>query len=211
MTTAAAGFTAHPLPLVEVAAAGTRPIADPATLAPDFAAQHAIVCPDLIVPALLAKLVAQCDASAFVFDEVAGLGTRESESPQRVGGALNILLARAPLFRWLEAVTGCAAIGRVSGWVVQTRPNGTDQLRWHDDLSELDRLLAITIDLGSAPYAGGVFELRKVGDPASVRRFHHARPGTALIFALSPALQHRVTRLESGGPRRLYTGWFLRA
>lgn len=211
MTSTDAAFACPDDPPVEIGPGSTRLTADPAALATVFRAQHAIVCPGLLAAPLLARLTERCDAGRFVPDEVEGLGTRESESPQVVGGALNVLLARAPLYRWLEAVTGCDPIGAVSGRVVQTRPNGTDQLRWHDDLDEPERLLAVTIDLGSVPYTGGVFELRRVGEPDGVRRFRHARAGTGLIFALSPALQHRVTRLEGGGPRRLYTGWFLRA
>lgn len=38
---------------------------------------------------------------------------------------------------------------------------------------------------------------------------HHNKPGTVLIFAVRPDLEHRVTPLTSGGPRRVFAGWFL--
>jgi hypothetical protein len=153
-------------------------------------------------------LLGRCRKGRFVDEPVARLGTRAVESPQRVGPALNVLLHRAALLRWVEAATGCGPIDGVAGRVVQTRANDEDALDWHDDLNEPNRRLALTINLSDTPFVGGLFELRDVASGAILIRHTHARPGDALIFAVRRGLEHRVMPLHTGGPRRVYTGWF---
>ena len=177
--------------------------------AEEFRRQRVIVCGDLLEADLLAAVLQRCRTGQFVPDVVAGLGAREVESPSRAGAALNIALSRAPLLRWVEAATGRDGLARVEGRVVQTRANGIDGLEWHDDLNVPARKLGITINLSDAPYDGGDFELRDAQSHELVTRYHHHVPGTALLFDVDAASQHRVLPVGSGGPRRVFTGWFL--
>ncbi|THD35884.1 MAG: 2OG-Fe(II) oxygenase [Sphingomonas sp.] len=193
-----------------IGAARTDLLAEPAPWAARFAEQRAIVCRDIFEPALLAKLLAAAGTTGFRDDHVAGLGTRAVEEPQRVGGTINVLLQRPNLFRWLEAVTGRTGLAGAEGRLVQTRAGGGDALDWHNDLQQARRALGITIGFTDAPFDGGLFELRRVDDPATARCFDHARAGSALIFDLGSDIEHRVHPLSSGGPRRVFTGWFMR-
>lgn len=202
------GFSEASGPPFTVTAAGTRDFADPAPWAERFARERAIVCRDVFAPDLLRQLLAAAATTKFLPDAVDGLGTREVESPQRVGGVLNLVLQRPALFEWLGQVTGRKGIKGADGRLVQTRAGAGDALAWHDDLNEPDRLLAVTIGLGAAPYEGGAFELRPTAEPSAVRRFAHDRPGTMLIFDLGKDLEHRVLPVSSGGPRRVFAGWF---
>lgn len=193
-----------------IGAAATETSAAPAPWAACFAEQRAIVCRDIFEPALFDRLFAAARGTRFRDDHVVGLGTREVEEPQRVGGMLNVLLSRPSLFRWLEAVTGRVGLAGAEGRLVQTRAGAGDALEWHNDLEQARRALGITISFTDAVYDGGLFELRRVDDPASARSFDHARAGTALIFDLGSDIEHRVHPLSSGGPRRIFTGWFMR-
>jgi hypothetical protein len=193
-----------------IGATRTELLADPAPWAAMFAEQRAIVCRDIFDPALADRMLAAARGTAFREDHVAELGTRAVEEPQRVGGTINVLLNRPDLFRWLEAVTGRTGLAGAEGRLVQTRAGGGDALEWHNDLQQSRRALAITISLTEAVYNGGLFELRRVDDPATTRCFTHARAGTALIFDLGSDIEHRVQPLSSGGPRRVFTGWFMR-
>jgi hypothetical protein len=186
-------FTEIPEPPFSIGAAQTELFADPAPWAASFAEQRAIVCRDLFEPALFARL-----------------GTRAVEEPQRVGGTINVLLQRPNLFRWLETVTGRTGLAGAEGRLVQTRSGAGDALEWHNDLQQVRRALGITISFTDAVYTGGLFEMRGVEDPATVRCFDHARAGTALIFDLGSDVEHRVRPIGSGGPRRVFTGWFMR-
>jgi hypothetical protein len=189
----------------------TQILSDPAESAAAFRRARSLVLPDLFDAALLASLLDSCRRSDFVDECVRGLGTREIERPQRVGGAISLMLSRAPFLRWVEAATGCGPLDRAEGRVVQTRANGSDGLDWHDDLDNGNRLLGITISLLDAPVEGGWFELRKKGTEEPLARHLHRQPGTAMLFAVGPALEHRLLPIGSGGPRRVYSGWLFRA
>ena len=187
----------------------TELLADPAPWAALFAEQRAIICRDIFDPVLLDRLLTAARTTLFREDRV-DLGTREVESPQRVGGTLNILLQRAGLYRWVEAVTGRTGLAGTDGRLVQTRAGAGDALDWHNDLQQARRALGVTISFTETPYSGGTFEMRAVDDPASTRSFAHDRAGTALIFDLGNDVEHRVLPVLSGGPRRIFTGWFVR-
>jgi|EndMetStandDraft_6_1072998.scaffolds.fasta_scaffold73314_1 hypothetical protein len=175
----------------------------------EFELTRSLVCPEAISPDVFEGLVRLLGRSRFVSSTVEGLGHREIEAPEIAGTAICLLLNRAPVFRWLEAVTGCGKIVTVVGRVVQTRPVAGDRLRWHNDMAAEIRRLGVTVALDSPTYDGGEFEMRRVGGRAMLRRFKHDQPGTALVFEVRPQLEHRVLPLTAGGPRRVFTGWFI--
>ena len=192
-----------------IGAARTEILAPPLAWSNRFAEERAIVCPDVFEPALLDRLLGVARRSHYREEDVSRLGTRQVEAPQTLGTMLTLLLRRANLMAWLEQVTGTAGLAGVEGHVVQTRAGG-DALDWHDDRNKPGRALGVTISLIDSEFSGGAFEMRRVGAPESVRTFQHARPGTALIFAIGRDVEHRLLPLASGGPRRVFAGWFMR-
>ncbi len=187
----------------------TQIIADPAELRTSFAALPVLVFEDVFDPALLAVLLRQAEQTQFVHDVVDQLGTREVEAPQRVGAALGLMLGRHALLEWLEAVTDMEPLRAISGRLAQTRTRPEDELTWHDDLNDQRRQLAVVLNLSTAEFAGGAFDLRRKGDSEALFSYHHQRPGTLMVFGIGPELEHRVTPLRSGGPRRVYAGWVM--
>lgn len=177
--------------------------------ADDFRRHRSIVCHQALDAALLARLDAICDRASFVPEPVEGLGHRHLEQPPVAGGALGLFLKRAELLRWLERVTGRGPIRTVEGGVVETQCKPGDELAWHDDLNKESRLLALTIALGDTPFEGGGFELRPKGREELLRAYTPNTPGTALIFDVAADIEHRVLPVTAGGPRRVFTGWFL--
>ncbi len=183
--------------------------ADPAPWAAQFASERAIVCRDVFAPPVFDRLFSGAQRATYRRELAGKVGTREAEDPQRIGSAINLLLQRTNLFRWLEQVTGRTGLLGAEGHLMQARAGAGDALDWHDDINRDNRALGITISFVDAPYSGGMFELRQVDDPASTRIFDHARAGTALIFDVSPQLEHRVLPVLSGGPRRVFGGWIM--
>ncbi len=134
-------------------------------------------------------------------------GSRSIETPSNAGVALSLALSRTVLLDWLSTVTGCGPLTRAEGRVVQTEMQYGDKLDWHRDTDD-NRRLGITIHLDARNYVGGAFELRSVGTTDSLLRHEQAARGDVIIFGISNTLEHRVLPLTSGGPRRVYTGWF---
>jgi hypothetical protein len=176
----------------------------------DFVRQQALCLDGVLAPALCADLIRRAAAASFVDDDVRDIGTRMIEHPQRIGGALSLLLARAPLLHWLEQATGIQPLRAVAGRLAETRANTRDALTWHNDLDGRWRMLGVVINLSDQPFTGGRFDLRWQGTDATFLLSHqHVTPGSMVIFAVNQHLEHRVTPLLSGGPRRVYAGWFL--
>ena len=183
--------------------------ADPASYRDKFQKTPAFIFDGVFAPSLLDTLMARAAAGTFVDDDVKNIGTREIEAPQRVGKAISLLLGQPALPNWLQLATGMEPLRAVMGRLVQTRANDRDALQWHDDMGDKKRQIAIVINLSSQAFDGGLFEMRHVGEQSPILSFHHHAPGTMMLFAVRPDLEHRVTPIISGGPRRVYTGWFL--
>lgn len=196
-------------PLV-IGAERTQVLGDGGASAESSARCHAIVCPKALDPLFLAMLLKVSGTAQFAPDPVDRVGHRELETPNLAGAALTLALRQSNLIRWIEETTQCGPLGSMDGRLAQVRPAAGHGLGWHDDLNDPRRRLGITIDLSEQPYEGGLFELRLAKTKEVLLRFRHAAPGTALIFEVSPGLQHRVLPPTSGGPRRVYAGWFLK-
>ncbi len=171
-----------------------------------FARNRALYCRNIIEPRFLAILADFIQRAAWTQNGVEGLLFRTTEDPARAGGALSHALRRPQLLRWIEELTGCEPLGRASGRVQQIVANPDTELEWHSDLWERDRRIGISINLGSAAYAGGTFELRNRQGVLTQHR--HDEFGSALIFDVGPDYLHRVLPVTAGGPRRVYAGWF---
>ena len=199
------------VPPFVIDAMGTTITAEPGMFRAVFAKIPALVFQNVLAPNLLAKLLQRAANARFVEDDVADIGTRQIEDPQHIGGSISLLAGRPNLFAWLEQVTGCTPVRALSGRLVQTRSNDRDELAWHDDTNERDRLLGVVINLSDQPFTGGDFELRRKGEQANLLAFRHTTPGSMMIFAVRPDLEHRVSAVRTGGPRRVYAGWMLSA
>jgi len=192
-----------------IGAEQTQILGDDGASAESFARCRALVCANALDPAFLATLQKVSRRAQFAPDVVEGVGHREIETPNLAGRALTLALKRTNLLRWIEETTRCGPLGGIDGRVAQPRPIVGHRLRWHDDLNVPGRRLAITINLSEQAYEGGMFELRSAATKEALLQYRHAAPGSVLIFSVAPGLDHRVLPLTSGGPRRVYVGWFL--
>jgi hypothetical protein len=187
----------------------TKVFSDPDIFRRDFDSCPILLFEDVIAPSFLQSLMSRAAVAEFVDDDVEHIGTRAVESPQRVGGMLNLVLARQNLLDWLERATGTGPLRAVEGRLVQTRHNGSDALSWHDDMSDPRRRIAVVINLSIDSFDGGMFEMRHVGDAKPFLSYRHQKPGSMMLFAVRRGLEHRVTEIISGGPRRVFAGWFM--
>jgi hypothetical protein len=190
-----------------IAASETLIHADAALLRAQFEERSSLLFSEAFEPGLLDKLMTRAAAAPFVEDIVKRIGTREIEQPQRVGASISLLLGRLDLLEWLERATGLTPLRAVAGRLAQTRTNGCHELVWHDDMSDDRRRLGVVVNLSDQPFTGGEFEMRRKGSPLPFHMVKHDRPGAMMVFAVDPRIEHRVTPVVSGGPRRVYAGW----
>lgn len=182
---------------------------DGAELADRFAQIPAMVFDGVLEPTLLDRFVRGAEQAAYSDDTVEHLGDRGIEAPARLGPAFAVMLDRPELRDWLARVCGTSDLGRVVGRLVETRPGQEGGLRWHDDLIDPQRRLGVVVNLTSVPYEGGLFEMRRKGENTPFCVFQHTKPGTMMVFAVNAGVEHRVTPVISGGPRRVFAGWYL--
>ena len=182
---------------------------DPAEVQAMFVRDRALIFDNPFARDTLSMLMARAAATTFVDDHVEQIGNREVEAPQRVGGMLSLILARQSFLEWIEKATGKRPVRAVVGRLVQTGREAAQELGWHNDLDRAHRLLGVVINLSDQELGGGAFELRELGSDAPFLSYRHETPGSMMVFPVDPALEHRVTQVTSGGPRRVYAGWFV--
>jgi 2OG-Fe(II) oxygenase superfamily len=197
-------------PLFRIGISGTALLQPPEAALEGFARTRSLECRDALDPALLALVMRQLDTTGFELQQVAGIGDREIETGSRAGAGLMLTLKRRNLLDWLEQATGCGPLDGVAGVVVQARAGPDHHLVWHDDRQKTRRRLAITINLSATPYEGGLFEMRRKTTHEPLFTHRHTETGTALIFDVAHDIEHRILPITAGGPRRVFTGWFLR-
>ena len=173
----------------------------------EFAHSRALLIPGLLTADFLALLHRVWSVGRFDVQQDNEVGQPRVEASERCGAALSLALSQRGLLEWLQDVTGVAPLGSVEGGVIQFQAGQGAGLLWHDDLNRPFRQLAMTLNLGTASYDGGVFELRRKGEEALLMRHHHTGAGDALVFAVDGTLEHRVTPVSSGGPRTVFAGW----
>lgn len=174
-----------------------------------FEQRPALLVEGAIDGPLLESLLGRAAAASFVDDDVKNIGTRQIETPQRIGKVISLLLERPNLLAWLEAATGIGPLRAAAGRLVQTRANSGDGLAWHDDGGDEKRKLGVVVNLSDRSFDGGTFEIRHLGANAPFLAYRHNKPGSIMFFAVRPDIEHRVTPLTAGGPRRVYAGWLL--
>lgn len=118
---------------------------------------------------------------------------------------LNVLLNDKTLFSALEEITNCSSIKDFVGRIHRSEGK-THEIKWHGDNSD-NRLLAITLCLGEDRFEGAKFQLREKESKKMLAEFGQLEPGDAIIFQISPELEHRLSPIMSG-KRTVGVGWF---
>jgi len=123
-----------------------------------------------------------------------------------VAFAFRLLFNNPDLFSMLQEITQCGHIGNFVGRIHRSLGGEDHAIEWHSDNAD-NRLLAMTLCLGTDDYTGGKFQLRSIDNENIIREFGQLQAGDAIIFKISPGLKHRLTNLETGR-RTVGVGWF---
>jgi hypothetical protein len=181
------------------------------TLSEEFARCHALAFSAALDMGFVEILRQVRMRATYVTQTLPGIGNRDIEGPPHTAGrTICAALEHPELTGWLGAVTGLAPLTHMIGKVAEFVPRSEAALDWHTDAAAEGwrRKLAITINLSDQPFDGGLFELRERATGKIVVSHSHRGLGSMLVFRISERLDHRVQPITSGGPRRMFSGWF---
>ncbi len=151
--------------MIQIQQNGSVWVEDLTRLRAEFAQRHCVLLPQLIEPGLLRHLVHQVDSASkftkFERDDGEGFGSvlfvPETEPALFV---FRLLMNNQRLFRAIEEITECIPIGNFMGRLHSSLPGANHHIEWHGDNTD-HRLLGLTIDLSTADYEGGRFQLQR--------------------------------------------------
>jgi hypothetical protein len=176
-----------------------------------FTEQHCIRLPRLVDPPLLRILQEQI-AQAEFYERV----HQDGGVPPPVdlcmrhnvaSLALHFLVNDRTFLQFVERVTGSGHLGRFQGSVYRLTPGLNHYDSWHSDVVD-DRMLAMSINLSTDVYRGGILEICDWGSRQVVHQVANTGFGDGTIFRIADHLKHRVSPVEGTVPRTAFAGWF---
>jgi hypothetical protein len=122
--------------------------------------------------------------------------------------ATELLLNTPKLFRAIEQITGCDPIACFSGRIYRRPANRIYFNRWHTDITDEGRMIALSINLNAEPYEGGALQIRSTATREVLCEVYNRNYGDAIIFPVDEKFEHRVCEVESGASKTALAGWF---
>lgn len=177
-----------------------------------FARSHGVHLPGFLEPSLLARIQRGLDGTKFQERVHYRLDPPPKDLALRDAGfvgRLQFLVNDVRLFDLVRRISGCGPIGCFMGSVYRMVPGAGHDDIWHDDMNGV-RMLTLSVNLGTAPFCGGLLQVRERGGGRLVFEAANTGPGDAILFALSDELEHRVSRVEGDTPKTALAGWFQR-
>ena len=127
--------------------------------------------------------------------------------PNVSDGALLLLLNNSQLFKIIEQIIGGGHIGCFRGRIYRFVPGAKNPLEWHTDLNGT-RLVALTINLSTELYQGGVLRIRERNTKRLVCELTNSGFGDAILFRIDKRLEHSVSDVEGTVVKTALAGWF---
>ena len=171
-----------------------------------FEREHCLMLRGFLSPEFLELIQRVLAGLKFRPNVHAGFGRDLAPTSNNAAGAMVLMLNDPDLFRAIEAITGCGRLRILTGSVRRAVAGGK-ALSWHDDTGE-HRRVAITINLSAKAYRGGLLQIRERSSGRIVEEIANTGPGDAILFRVSPALEHRNTEIVGAVPKTAFSGWF---
>ena len=187
----------------------------------EFKDNHCVVIPDVLAPGLREKISLMISRASFqkqihkTEKNETIIGEELSLSSSEPIYVLLYFLLNSPGFLVaIRTITDYAQIQSVSGRIYKFDASEDCYDTWHpdlpypgEDISER-RLVGISINLSTEMYTGGHFLIRDSTSKEIYKDVYYQDWGTAHIFNIDEALEHRVTSVEGPGSRTVFAGWF---
>jgi 2OG-Fe(II) oxygenase superfamily len=174
-----------------------------------FEGEHYVRLPELFEPGLLRFIQTEIERGEFYERVHDGIKSNKELCMKQSGayGALLVFLNDEKLFQMIQSITQCDRIGCFEGRVYRVIPGQGHHDAWHSDMAE-DRLVAMSINLSTEVYKGGTLQIRESASEKIISKVPNVGSGDAIIFGLSPHLQHQITEVKGKAPKTAFAGWF---
>jgi len=172
-----------------------------------FVEQHWLLLPKFLDARLLELIEKKLEGAEYrVVDRETGVELRPIDCTAYL--ATELLLNSPRVFRAIEQITGCARIACFSGRIYQRPASSTYFNRWHTDITDEGRMIALSINLNAEPYEGGALQIRSAKTHEILCEVYNRNYGDAVIFPVDEKFEHRVCEVESGAAKTALAGWF---
>jgi len=192
---------------IQLTKEGVRHQINLARMAEEFSREHSLRLRGLLHPDLVQMTASQIARGVwlpYTHDQ------RRRELLLQSPGTLSLLrfLVNTPEFLSLvRTITRIDAISVFDGRNYRMEPDTDHYDSWHTD-EKYNRLIGMSLNLGTSPYSGGVFQMRKKGSEEIFCELPNVNQGDAILFRISPELEHRITPMEGTEPKIAFAGWF---
>jgi hypothetical protein len=196
--------------MIQLTQTGTRVDLSTAELAlcrEEFDRRHWLQFPHFVEPELLELLLSRIKLESFTARTDEGIAAEEFLREDFTVALLHLMVNDRKLHEAVEQITHCGRIGCFTGRLYRLVPGAGHFDSWHDDLRDA-RLVALSVNLSREPYLGGDLQIRNRGSDQILQRVRNAELGQAVLFRLSPDLEHRVSPVEGQITRMAFAGWF---
>lgn len=195
--------------MIQLGEKGIHVSSDLGGMREEFASGHVIRIPRLLSDEIVGRLQARLAAGRWVEKIHPGIKKELVLDDPKATHVLHFLTNNAEFLDAIRRITGYPDIANFRGRIYRMVPGLEHNDSWHDDINEKEqRLVGMSINLGSPAYTGGLFEIRRCDSESPLQSIANTVAGDALLFNISRDLRHRVTSLGAGEPKTAFAGWF---
>jgi hypothetical protein len=197
--------------MIQLTRQGLDGTLDLAELNTQFQHSHVFRMPGLLHPDLLHFISSRLDSCNWITRDDGAIARESAPDNPALAGALNFAANTSEFLDLVRRVTDCPQITWFSGRIYRMAPSENHFDSWHADIgtTDQDRLVGMSINLGSRSYQGGIFRLRDEASGTVLCELPNTGRGDGIFFRISPTLMHLVTRVEGSEPKTAFAGWFL--
>jgi hypothetical protein len=176
-----------------------------------FQQHHFVRLREFVEAALLRVIHDRLETAEFTErnHELKELQYRESEmKDDNLRGTLLFLANDPALFEVVQQITTCGNLTCFRGRVYQKIPGRGHFDSWHNDLDP-SRIVGMSINLSRDIYCGGSLKIRDAKSKELLEEVINTGIGDAILFRISPALEHVVEEVHGKARKVAFAGWFL--
>jgi hypothetical protein len=188
----------------------TRITTDPRVVAEArerFTRAGAVVLRGFLSPPLLSALQQELRQGEFKTKIHPASGVEEVFGRKEATWLFRFLLTTRDVLGAVTALTGVEPLYKAEVRIYRLVPGTGHQHDWHSDAAR-QRQLGLSVNLSEGMFEGGNLQIRHPGDEALLSDIRNTGPGDAVIFGISPNLEHRVLEVTGDVPRVALAGWF---